>query len=43
LVTDPARADTLGARGWSYVAEHYAWDVVMDRYERFLHDLVHPR
>ena len=41
LVTDPTRAETLGARGRAYVAEHYAWDVVMDRYERLLQDVVH--
>ena len=40
LVTDPVRADTLGDRGRAYVAEHYGWDVVMDRYERLLHDVV---
>ena len=43
LVTDPVRADTLGDRGRAYVAEHYAWDVVMDRYERLLHDVTRPR
>ena len=43
LVADPGRVDALGARGRSYVAEHYAWDVVLDRYERLLHDVVHRR
>ncbi len=36
LLAEPSVAPELGARGRSYVEEHYAWDVVLRRYERLL-------
>jgi glycosyltransferase involved in cell wall biosynthesis len=36
LVTDPTLANRLGERGRAYVEREYAWDVVLDRYERLL-------
>ena len=36
LHASPELADALGAAGRRYVERNYAWDVVMDRYERAL-------
>jgi glycosyltransferase involved in cell wall biosynthesis len=36
LLEDGALAGRLGAAGRRYVEEHFAWDVVLDRYEAFL-------
>lgn len=35
-LTDPALARALGEAGRRYTERHYAWPVVLDRYERFL-------
>lgn len=40
LLAEPGLTAGLGRRGRRYVEEHYRWDVVMDRYERFLADTV---
>jgi glycosyltransferase involved in cell wall biosynthesis len=36
LVQEPGLADAMGASGRRYVEDNYAWDVVLDRYERLL-------
>jgi glycosyltransferase involved in cell wall biosynthesis len=36
LTTDPGLADCLGAQGRDYFQENYAWDRVMEKYERLL-------
>lgn len=36
LLGEPALADRLGAQGREYFERHYAWDVVMEKYERLL-------
>jgi len=36
LVADPALAARIGRAGRRYAEAHYAWDVVMDRYEALL-------
>jgi glycosyltransferase involved in cell wall biosynthesis len=36
LLSHPAGADALGRSGRAYFERHYAWDVVMEKYERLL-------
>ena len=36
LLEDTERADAMGAAGRAYVEREYAWDTVLDRYERLL-------
>ncbi len=36
LLGRPELAEALGDRGRAYVEEHYSWDDVIERYERFL-------
>jgi glycosyltransferase involved in cell wall biosynthesis len=36
LLAHPAGADALGRAGRAYFERHYAWDVVMEKYERLL-------
>jgi glycosyltransferase involved in cell wall biosynthesis len=36
LLGNPAQADALGRSGRAYFEAHYAWDVVMAKYERLL-------
>lgn len=38
--TDVALREALGAAGRRYTEEHYDWDVVLGRYERFLESVV---
>jgi glycosyltransferase involved in cell wall biosynthesis len=40
LLTDEQLCTALGAAGRRYAAEHYDWDVVLGRYERFLESVV---
>jgi glycosyltransferase involved in cell wall biosynthesis len=40
LVADEDLRDRLGAAGRRYTEEHYDWDVVLGRYERFLEAVV---
>ena len=42
VVADPDLAGAMGAAGRRYVEEHYAWPVVMGRYERFLASVAGP-
>lgn len=43
LVEQPRLADAMGAAGRRYVTRDYDWDVVLDRYERFLEQVVARR
>jgi glycosyltransferase involved in cell wall biosynthesis len=36
LLTEPALADRLGRQGHDYFQEHYAWERIMEKYERLL-------
>jgi glycosyltransferase involved in cell wall biosynthesis len=36
LTTEPALASRLGAQGKAYFEENYAWDRVMEKYDRLL-------
>ncbi len=36
LLDHPREADTMGRSGRAYFEENYAWDVIMDKYERLL-------
>jgi glycosyltransferase involved in cell wall biosynthesis len=36
LLSHPAAADALGRSGRAYFERHYAWDVIMDKYETLL-------
>jgi glycosyltransferase involved in cell wall biosynthesis len=36
LLAHPAEADRLGHSGRAYFERHYAWDVIMEKYERLL-------
>lgn len=36
LLSKPALAETLGRQGRAYFESHYAWDVIMAKYERLL-------
>jgi glycosyltransferase involved in cell wall biosynthesis len=40
LLEDPAIGDGLGRAGRAYAEEHYDWDVVLRRYERFLESVL---
>jgi glycosyltransferase involved in cell wall biosynthesis len=40
LLEDPALATALGRAGRAYAEEHYDWEVVLGRYERFLTGLL---
>src|SRR5262249_60229215 len=36
LLAEPGLADTLGRQGHAYFEANYAWDVIVDKYERLL-------
>jgi glycosyltransferase involved in cell wall biosynthesis len=36
LLGEPALADRLGGQGHDYFQEHYAWERIMEKYERLL-------
>ena len=37
LLDNAALREELGRNGQAYVAENYAWDVILDKYERLIH------
>jgi glycosyltransferase involved in cell wall biosynthesis len=43
LVADEALQQRLGTRGRAWVEDNYTWDVVMDKYERFLESVASRR
>jgi phosphatidylinositol alpha-1,6-mannosyltransferase len=40
LLSDADRRSTMGAAGRKFVTEHYAWDVIHDRFSALLHGVV---
>jgi glycosyltransferase involved in cell wall biosynthesis len=36
ILAEPGLADTLGRQGHAYFEANYAWDIIMEKYERLL-------